>query len=70
MSLIVKTSNRKDEKFLAELLSKLGYKSKSVDIDELEDLSFGYIMKKNDEKDLLTFEEAKTQYSKMKKRNK
>jgi len=68
MSLIVKTQSRKDEKFLAELLNKLGFKSRAIDVEELEDLGFGYLMKKNDDKDAFTVQEAKARYAKMKKR--
>ena len=68
MSLIVNTKNRKDEKFVGELLHKLGFISKSVEIDELEDIAYASIMKKNKSKDVLTFNEAKAHYSKLKKR--
>lgn len=68
MSLIVNTRNRKDEKFVAELLQKLGYKATSVDVDGLEDIAYASIMKKNNPKDVLTANEAKAYYAKLKKR--
>ncbi|MDQ3111632.1 MAG: hypothetical protein M3R17_17220 [Bacteroidota bacterium] len=68
MSLLVNIKNRKDEKFVAELLGKLGFSSKSVEIDELENIAFGAVMKKNNPKELLAVNEAKADYSKLKKR--
>jgi hypothetical protein len=68
MSLIINTKNRKDEKFVVELLHKLGFKATSVDIDELEDIAYAAIMRKNNSKDVLTFNEAKAHYSKLKKK--
>lgn len=68
MALLVRVDNKKDEKFLAELLSKLGYSTSAVDPDELEDITFGKLMKQNSRKDVLTFNEAQAAYKKMPKR--
>ncbi len=68
MSLIVNTRNRKDEKFVAVLLEKLGYNATSVNVDELEDIAFGSILKKNNPKDVLEVNEAKAYYAKLRKR--
>lgn len=68
MSLIVNTRSRKDEKFVADLLQKLGYLAKPISIDELEDLAFGSILKKNNPKDVMEVNEAKAYYSKLTKR--
>jgi hypothetical protein len=68
MSLLVNIKNRKDEKFVAQLLNKLGFQSKSVDSDELENIAFGAVLKKNNPEEVLSVAEAKTVYSKLKKR--
>lgn len=68
MALLVRIDNKKDEKFLAELLGKLGYAATSVDADELEDLAFGKLMKQNSKKDVLMFHEAQAVYKKTPKR--
>ncbi|CAN5897823.1 hypothetical protein BH11BAC7_BH11BAC7_31000 [soil metagenome] len=68
MSLLVNVKSRKDEKFLAELLEKLGYKAKPVSVDEIEDIEYASILKQNNPKDVLAVSEAKAYYSKLKKR--
>lgn len=68
MALLVKIDNKKEEKFVAELLTKLGYAATSLDTNEMEDIAFGKIMKQNSRKDILTFQEAQLAYKKMPKR--
>ncbi len=68
MGLLVKIDNKRDEKFVAELLCKLGFMAKSVDIDEIEDFAFAAVMKKNNRKDILSLSEAKVAYKKASRR--
>lgn len=68
MALLVKIDNKKYEKFVAELLNKLGYAATSLNADDVEDISLGKLMKQNSKKDVLMFNEAQAAYKKMSKR--
>jgi len=62
LALLVKTNNKHDEKFVSELLTRLGFSFKTVDEEVMEDLAFGAILKKNSRKGVVSLSKAKRVY--------
>jgi hypothetical protein len=65
MALLVKIPNKKDEKYVAELLKRLGFAAEFIDADTLEDIALGAIIKKNTKKGLLSLEQARILFEKL-----